>query len=220
MADLEEVMNGPEQTEQAQPEPVEPEVVVEPEVAPEPEKAEEAPSIPVSVVQELRREIRELKAASQRQPEQPAPDVIEDPDGYRDYVARNVNQSVTNTKLEMSRFMAEREFGKETVEAAYEYFDAHPEQTQEFLKAPSPFHAAVEAFNKHRVTAEIGDDPAAYRAKLEAEIRASVQAELVAKQARDAAGKFAPSMANVTGTGGGPKSNWTGPTSLKDVIGE
>ena len=88
------------------------------------------------------------------------------------------------------------------------------------MQHPSPFHAAVEQFNKHRVAQEIGSDPDAYKAKLEAELRGKIEAELVAKQARDAAGKFAPSMANVTGTGGGPKANWAGPASLSSVLGE
>lgn len=227
MSDLEQILDGVEP--EAAETPAEPEAVqveeataetTEPEkVEPEPEKAEEPQTVPVAVVQELRRELRELKAQRQ-QPEQPAPDMFENPDGYRDYMQNVVRSAQTGTKLEMSRFMAEREFGKETVEAAFEYFNQHPEQSGALLQHASPFHAAVEHFNKHRIAQEIGGDPEAYRAKLESELRAKIEAELVAKQARDAAGKYAPSMANVTGTGGGPKTNWTGPTSLDAVLGE
>lgn len=220
MSDLEQILDGVEsETAEA---PAEPEAVQEEEVAaetPEPEKAEEPQTVPVAVVQELRRELRELKAQRQ-QPEQPAPDMFENPDGYRDYMQNAVRSAQTGTKLEMSRFMAEREFGKETVDAAFEYFNQHPEQSGALLQHASPFHAAVEHFNKHRIAQEIGSDPEAYRAKVESELRAKIEAELVAKQARDAAGKYAPSMANVTGTGGGPKTNWTGPTSLDAVLGE
>lgn len=224
MSDLEQLLNDeqpeletaeiPEEPEQVE-EPTEP---VDPVEEPEPEKADEPQTVPVGVVQELRRELRELKAA--QQPAKPAPDMFEDPDGYRRHMQEAVQIGVTNNKLEMSRFMAEKEFGKDTVDAAFEYFNQHPDQTSEFLKHASPYHAAVEHFNKHRVAQEIGSDPAAYREKLATEIRKEVEAELVAKQARDAAGKYAPSMANVTGTGGGPKTNWTGPTSLEAAIGE
>ena len=238
MSDLENIINGEQpETEAAEPpveqeaapepaesveaaEPAEPEKETEPVTAAEPEKAEEPQTVPVGVVQELRRELRELKAAQNKPQPAPVPDVFEDPQGYQAYMQDAVRSGVTSTKLEMSRFMAEKEFGAETVEAAYEYFNAHPEQSAALLSHPSPFHAAVEYYNQQRVAQEIGSDPAAYAAKLEADLRAKIEAEMVAKQARDAAGKFAPSMANVTGTGGGPKTNWTGPAPLSSVLGE
>lgn len=229
MSDLEQILNGDQSEPEEVETPAEPEteqveaqaeVEAEPAKEPEPTKVEEQQTVPVGVVQELRRELRELKAAQQRQPEQPAPDMFENPEGYREYMAQAVKTAVTSTKLETSRFIAEREFGKETVDAAFEYFNQHPEQSAALLQHASPFHAAVEQFNKHRVAQEIGSDPVAYRAKLEAEIRKSIEAELVTKQARTAAGKYAPSLANVTGTGGGPKANWTGPTPLDALLGD
>lgn len=233
MSDLEQILDG----EQSEPEtvetPAEPEAEQEPEQAeaeteekpeaektPEPEKVEEPQTVPVAVVSELRRELRELKALQSQPEEKPAPDVFEDPEGYQKHMSEALGDATRRMKLETSRFMAEREFGKETVEAAFEYFNQHPEQSAALLQHASPFHAAVEQFNAHRVASEIGSDPAAYKAKLEAELRAKIEAEMVAKQARDEAGKFAPSMANVTGTGGGPKTNWTGPAPLDEVIGE
>jgi len=231
MSDLEQILSGEQPEPETEETPAEPESeqveeqaeVEEPkaEVAePAPEKVDEPQTVPVGVVQELRRELRELKAAQNKQPEQPAPDIFENPEGYRDHMQNAVKSATTSTKLEMSRFMAEREYGKDTVDAAFEYFNQHPEQSGALLQHASPFHAAVEHFNKQRVAEEIGSDPDAYKAKLEAELRKKIEAELVTKQVRDAAGKYAPSMANVTGTGGGPKSNWTGPTSLESAIGE
>lgn len=229
MSDLEQILNGeqpePEQQEEAQAEPE----VKEPEqqAEPEPEKAEtekpedkaEEHSVPVSVVQELRRELRELKQMQNRQEPKPAPDVFEDPEGYKAYMQEAVRGSVTSTKLEMSRFLAEKDFGKDVVQAAFDYFEEHPQGTEEFLKEPSPFHAAVEKFNAQRIAKEIGADPAAWAAKERERIRKELEAETVAKQARDKAGKFAPSMADIPGTGGGPKANWTGPTPLDKIIG-
>jgi hypothetical protein len=224
-SDLEQILNGeqpePEAVETPEiPEPEQAEAPAEVEQVPEPEKEPEPQTVPVGVVQELRRELRELKAAQQRQPEAPAPDVFENPDGYREHMQNSIRAAVNGTKLETSRFIAEREFGKEVVDAAFEHFNQHPEQSAALLQHPSPFHAAVEHYNKQRVAQEIGSDPDAYKAKVEAELRKQIEAEMVAKQARDMGGRYAPSMANVTGTGGGPKANWTGPTPLNSVIGE
>ena len=218
-----------------QPEPVE----TQPEVTPNPEPAE-APTapdpvaspappadpapqeamVPQSVVGSLRAEIRELKAQIPAPVPKAAPDFYEDPQAAVQHQVAPIQQAMVGGKLEMSRFMAEREFGKETVEAAFQYFEQHPEQSGALMGHPSPFHAAVEAFNKNRVASEIGADPDAYKAKIAAEIRAEIEAEMVAKRAQEAAAVAAPSMANVTGTGGGPKATWAGPTSLSSLFGE
>lgn len=235
MSDLEQIVDGEqpelEQVEEAEAVEVEaseaPEQDAEPVVedaTPEPEKAEEPKAdqtVPLAAFLEMRQELRELKTLATPRPQPiPAPDVFEDPEGYSKHMQRQLQQSNIAQKLEMSKFMAQREFGAEKVQAMVEYFDQHPDQSQAFVNEPSPFHAAMDHFNQHRVAQEIGNDPVAYRAKLEAEIRSKIEAEMVAKQARDAAGKFAPSMANTTGTGGGPRSNWVGPTDLTSAIGE
>ncbi len=175
--------------------------------------------VPISVVQGLRDENRRLKASQPQAEPTPAPDFYEDPQGAVKHQVEPVQQMVVTQKLETSRFMAEREFGKETVDAAFEYFNQHPEQSQALLNHPSPFHAAVEAFNQQRVASEIGADPDKWREQERENIRAELQAEMVAEQAREKAAQPAPSMANVTGTGGGPKpTQWNGPTALENVL--
>ena len=227
MSDLEQIVDGVEPETEA-PEVVEaapeevvadaPEVTEEPETQPEP-KAE--PTVPLAALLEVRQELRDLKTlAAPKAAPTPPPDVFEDPQGFSQHMQRQLEAATTSQKLEMSKFMAEREFGAEQVQAMYDYFEQHPDQSQAFRNSPSPYHAGMEHYNKHRVAQEIGSDPAAYREKLEAEIRTKLEAEMVAKQARDNAGKFAPSMANATGTGGGPKSNWTGPADLTSILGE
>lgn len=228
MSDLEQVVDGVE-PEQVAAEVVEPtevvEQVAEPETPEEPEAKEPEQktdqTVPLAALLEVRQQLQELKslAAPKEQPV-PAPDVFEDPEGYQKHMRGVVEQTSINQKLEMSRFMAERDFGKEQVDAMFEYFNQHPEQSRQFLSSPSPFHAGMDFFNQQRVATEIGNDPAAYREKLEAEIRTKLEAEMVAKQARDAGGKFAPSLADVTGTGGGPRTTWTGPAPLDSVLGE
>lgn len=236
MSDIEQILDGVEpeaveveETPEEQPETTEeaaetPEQIEEPEkVETEPEQAKppqtEAEQALIGVVSSLRAELRDLKAGMpQREPEK-APDFYDDPKGAMQHQLAPVQQALVSSKLETSRFMAEREFGKETVDAAFNYFNEHPEQSQALLSHPSPFHAAVEAFNQQRVAREIGSDPDGWRKRERETIRKEIEAELAAKQVKDAAGVPAPSMADVTGTGGGAKSNWAGPVKLDEIIG-
>lgn len=228
MSDLEQILSGetpePEAPQEAAPEAeTAPEVEASaptPEEAPTPvETAQPEPTVPLSALMEVRKELQEMKAGMPR-PEAPkAPDVFEDPQGFAGHLSRQVQSAQLTTKLETSRFMAEREFGKDTVDKAFQFFNERPEQSQALLSHASPFHAAVEEYNKHAIAQEIGQDPAAYRAKIEAEVRAKVQAEMVAEQAKAKASQPAPTMANVAGTGGGPKTAWAGPTSLESLLG-
>ena len=236
MIDLDQALNGeqPEsvvedapEAETTQPEPETPET----QQAETPEPAPEPAPIPAddprdkqiagltAALGEVRGELRAFKQAQPSPEPKPAPDFYEDPAAAVQHQVAPLQQAVVGTKLEMSRFMAEREFGKEIVAAAYAYFDANPAKSVELLSHPSPFHAAVDEFNKVRVAEEIGKDPDAWRAAETAKIRAQVEAEMVAKQAQERAAQVAPSMADVTGTGGGPKTTWSGPTPLDRAIG-
>ncbi|MGB1215538.1 MAG: hypothetical protein ACPG4X_19365 [Pikeienuella sp.] len=207
-------------------EPVEPEVEpeAEPEAEPEPEKAEEPQTVPVAALQEVRRDNQELKAllrgmqAQQPQPQPtPAPDVFEDPAGYQQHQQHAVKQMVTQSKLDTSRFLAEREFGKEAVESAVEYFNEHPEKSGALLNHPSPFHAAIDEFNQHRVAMEIGNDPAAYKEKLKAEIMAEVKAEMVAESVSKVAAP--PSLAAEPNLGSASVPQKFVEDSLEDILG-
>jgi len=228
MSDLDAIINGTNEAVEAvevAPQ-VEEEVIAEPVVdepqveEPKAEAAAKEPEmVPLSALLEMRRELQDVKSRLPKAEQPKAPDVFDDPEGYQGYVGKQIEQRAVSQKLESSKFHAEREFGADVVSEAYAYFEAHPEQSQALLGHPSPFHAAVEVYNSQKVAQEIGNDPAAYAAKVKASVRAEIEAEMVAKQARDNAGKFAPSMANVTGTGGGPKTSWAGPTSLDSLIG-
>lgn len=185
----------------------------------EPEKAVERHAeptmVPIGVVQALRQEMRELR--STLNPPAPAPDFYEDPQAAVQYQMAPLQQALTSTKLEMSRFMAEREFGPEKVEAAFNYYNENPAKSQDLLNHPSPFHAAVAEFDRQQIASEIGNDPAAYKERVKAEVLAEIQAGMVTKQAREKVA--APSLASVTGMGGSPKTNWAGPVKLDDLIG-
>ncbi len=248
MSDLDDIISGNEPEQDLSAAPVEaPEVAQEEPVAEagaspteEPEAASTEPeqpapenqTVPLATFIDTRAELREAQrqlqqmamAQQAKRPEpQPLPDVIEDQAGFVGSLQRQVGSAMTaarmETKMEMSRFLAEREFGKEAVQQAVDYFNDHP-GSERFLNEASPFHAAVEFVKQQQVAAEIGNDPAAYEAKVEARVRAKIEAEMAAKQAADMAGKTAPSVANINGAGGRSDPGWAGPAPLSDLIGE
>lgn len=221
MSDLEQIVDGVEpEAEVTTPEPQpEPEAQVAPEPEPTPEAVSAPDMVPAAVVGELRREIRELKQAASRPEPQPAPEFI-DPEGAQ-FMQQQAAQMASNLRLDMSEEMARQQHGDAVVDEAFQALQANaqPAQIQAILSSRSPWIEVVKWHQQAKVAQEIGNDPVAYRAKVEAEVRAKIEAEMVAEQAKAAAAQAAPSMANVTGTGGGPKTTWAGPTPLDNLLG-
>lgn len=167
---------------EAQPEP---EAKGEPPVAP-PATPEDHGRIPIAALldeREKRKEKeREVEALNRRIADYeakatPKPDFFADPEAALAAAQRAAQAAAINTKLETSRFLAEEKFGAEKVQAAYEFFDRNPHLSGQLLTSPSPFHAAVKEYEKHQAMTEIGEDPSAYRARVEAEIRERILAE-------------------------------------------
>lgn len=125
----------------------------------------------------LRSKLNEYEA----KPAAPPPDIYADPEARLNFEGQRYQAALVNSKLETSRFLAEREYGKELVEKAYRYFDDHIDQSKLLLNDPSPFHSAVEAFKRHMAVEEVGPDPAAYKARILAEAKAAMEAEIRAE---------------------------------------
>lgn len=161
---VEEVQEAEAETREAE---AQPEGTGEEEAAP-PVAAEEKPSaIPVTALlderekrQKAERELEDLRRwrqqmeAQQRQG-QKKPDFFDNPD-------QAVQQALIATKVQQSRFLAEREFGAEAVNEAMAYFDKNPQETHRFLEHPSPFHAAMEFYKRQKFLEEV-QDPDAWR---------------------------------------------------------
>lgn len=234
MSDFDDVLEGTpaeqepveQQEEQQEPEQQEATAETPPEETPEPPEQPQEQTVPLAVFKSMRDDLKSQIDSVKSQLNRPAPepvqvpDVIEDPQEYHNFVAKQIADARTSTKLEMSHFMAEREFGKEAVDEVVEYFEKNPQLSHQFLNTPSPFHAAKEYVDAQKTAKEIGKDPAAYEAKIEAKIRAKIEAELAAKQAQEMAAKAAPSLANTNGSGGKTDPGWAGPTDLTSLIGE
>lgn len=200
---------------EAQPEPA-------PEPAPEPDEAEK--TVPLGALKSLRDENKSLKArlaevdqikAQLQQMQQPREPMRPDDPEFVPTLAQMVEARIINEKLATSRFLAEREFGAELVAEAYEYFDQHPQESQQFLAEASPFHAAVNYYRRMKAAQEIGPDPAGYRERLEAEIRQKILAEQAAQNIQPSRG---PSLATQPNLGSRQGLDWNGPTPLEDIL--
>jgi hypothetical protein len=94
---------------------------------------------------------------------------------------------------------------------------------QKVVGSPNRYAAAVQWHKRQQAQAEIGDDPAAYRAKVEAEIREKLLAEFNGgdapqaqhrPQAQTLPSNFA--AARNVGVRNGP--TWSGPTTIADIF--
>lgn len=224
----EEVTEAPEVEEQTAEDPQEvkaeePEVPAveeatdtgEEEAAPPVAEVEEKPqAIPVTALLDERekRQLAERKAedAARRlaemeariranQAQQQAPDWDMDPQAAAQYQAQTFQQQMTQQRLDTSKFFATREFGAETVEEAIAYFDQNPQLSHQFMNEPSPFHAAVEFYQKQKFLSEVGDNPDAFKESLREQIRQELMAEMTNQTSKPKAPP--PSMAKAPSTG-------------------
>ena len=133
--------------------------------------------------------------APQPEPAVELPDPYEDPEGYTQAVVNQrvgqMQQQMVNMQLNMSERLAVSEHGREAVDAA---FDAVSKANiaGRFVQDPDAYGSMVKWHKEQVAIAEIGDDPSAYKAKLEAEMRQQILAEL--KQ-----GGVNPDLAQPTG---------------------
>lgn len=106
------------------------------------------------------------------------PNPLEDPAGYHAYNQR----MLFNERLNISEAMLREAPGVENVDEKLAAFkkamDANPALRTEFSKQPHPYRWAYEQGAKQLALAEVGDDPAAFRARIEAEVRARIEAEM------------------------------------------
>jgi len=123
------------------------------------------------------------------------------------------------------RLEQRRQIGDQGIEALIAEFGpalrANPNLQQTFYRQPHPYEWALKQLEIMRTQREIGDDPAAFRARLVAEERAKWEAEAAAAQpaprTSPAAG-MQPSLANARSVAGRSSPAWTGPTPLEQIV--
>lgn len=209
----------------------EPETIAEAESAPqaEPEPAPQEQMVPLAAVQEeraknralrdtipeLQRQIAQMQESMARTQQQPQIDPIMEPERFQTEIQRRVSEQLSNVYADISERSARQTYGDDTMDAALEAAQAAGVVDQ-FRGRKDAWGDLAKWHKAQTALKTIGDDPAAYAARVEAEIRQKVLAEMAAQSVN----KPAPSLAGATNLGTRTAPAWQGPTPLSDILGE
>jgi hypothetical protein len=125
---------------------------------------------------------RRLEQLEQRL-QQSAPTPQLSPEEQQAYQAATLN-------IRISERFARKEHGA-LFEEARDWLATRPDVEQWAQQQDDPWDAAINLYKREKLAAEIGDDPAAYRARIEAEIRAQFEQQA---QAQPGQGMTAPRL--------------------------
>lgn len=195
-------------------------------------------------VSSLRQEIADRDAAWERriaalmEAQKPKPEPQQQPDWFEnpDAAAQHAVQQTTNPRfdavnrvlMENAKLVAGLKYGDDKIEAADKAFmeavqtgKIDPGDYQRVTTAPNIFAAAVQWHQRQQALSEIGDDPAAFRARIEAEILAKHGLTQNNGQQQPQAQPAAVMPSNIAGARNvGSRSGpaWSGPPSLQDIF--
>jgi hypothetical protein len=180
----------------------------------------------------LQRQVTELlQRLPQPQKQEPAqaPDIFEDATGAIRHTVAPQFEEMQQVLMANARLVAGVKFTDEKVDEAEKAFigamqdkSLDPADYYRVVNSPNRYAAAVQWHQRKVAQAEIGDDPAAFRAKVEAEILAKhglTQPADTQVQAKPAAAAVMPSnLATARNVGARSGPAWSGPTSLNDIF--
>lgn len=174
-----------------------------------------------------------VKAVSPKQEAPPKPDWFENPEAATQSAVHTTVtpqfEHINQTLQANAQLIAGIKYGDDVVGNAEQAFlnaarsgAIDPADFQKVVNSPNRYAAAVQWHKQQQAKAEIGDDPAAFRAKLEAEILAKHGLTAEGTAAEVPAQSKPPVMpsnlagARNVGTRSGPA--WSGPPSLQDIF--
>jgi len=180
----------------------------------------------------LERQLEEAKRAAQAPPPQqqyiPPPPPIDpnvDLHGYLQQQEYRRQQELINERLNNSEMFLREKIGEAKVTEYVGEFrqlaQADPTLMGKLYSQPHPYAWMQREVDRQRMLRDVGDDPTAYRAKIEAEAREKWEAEAAAQQLQRApspAISTQPSLATARSVAGRTASNWTGEPSDEDVL--
>lgn len=189
---------------EAAPEPAPQPTPVQPEPVAAQPKADQPPPgyVPVSVVQELRQEIKALKQPAPAP--QPPPDRYADPDGYEAYREQQEHDARLNLRLDLSEEMARVQHGDNLVDTARDWaiqqFQNRPAFYAEVISQRNPYGYVVAQYQRDQMISQVTPDEfAKYQAWKSAQAQAQAGAPL-SPQSPPAPPR---SLANASSAGGG-----------------
>ena len=157
------------------------------------------------------------------QPQQPPPDPATDPRGFAQHLVQQQAATLLNERLNNSEMMLRDKIGDEKLAEYVEDFrrmaQADPTLFGKLYSQPHPYNWMTREVDRLRVARDMGDDPAAYRERIQAEARAQWEAEAkAAPPPLSPAAGMQPSLATARSVAGRTAGAWTGEPSLDDVL--
>lgn len=149
--------------------------------------------------EEEAKQLRERMSEPQQRTEQTQLDPIQ-----------QVRQEMLNERFNMSEMVARQKYADldDAVEAFKEAAKQNPALGMALQQQPNPYEFAYREGKRIQLLKEVGDDPAAYRARIEAEIRAELQ------KANPAALNLPASLAGARSSASRSSPAFTGPAPL------
>jgi hypothetical protein len=156
-------------------------------------------------------------------PPQPPPDPAADPRGFAQHLVQQQQAALLNERLNNSEMMLADKIGAEKLSEYVNEFrnlaNADPTLFGKLYSQPHPYAWLTREVDRLRLVRDVGDDPAAFRAKIEAEARAKWEAEAkAAPPAPSPAAGMQPSLGTARSVAGRTAGAWTGEPSLEDVL--
>lgn len=115
------------------------------------------------------------------------PNPVEDPEGYANWQEQRFEQRLFNERLNLSERMLRAKVDPADVDAKIAVFRKaatdNPGLRAQLGSHPDPYQFAYDTGARYLAMEEIGTDPAAYRAKVEADLRAKLEAEYAGQSA-------------------------------------
>ena len=179
----------------------------------EPEK--QSDSVPKSALLDERkkrqgreRELKATQAQLEQQQQQPAPDLLDDQQGYADHIQQQVDGKIRNVTIQMSQEMmrSQHEDYDQAEDKFMQMVSDDPSLQIKLQESEHPADFVYETVKKAEQYAEM-QDVDTYKAKVEAEIRAKVTAEIEAEAKAKASkeaelnGALSPSLTNTRAAG-------------------
>lgn len=174
----------------------------------------------------LQKQVTELlqRIPVPQQQSAPTPDFFENPEAATQRVVAPHLEQFGQALLAIAKDNAIVRYTEEKVNEAERAFitalqsrTIDPADYQKVVNSPNRYAAAVQWFSRQQAQAEIGDDPAAYKAKVEAEILEKYG--LKPGEQKQAAPPVMPSnFATARNVGNRAGPTWAGPPTLTDIF--
>lgn len=158
-----------------QPEPEQPQV--------EPQPQEESRHVPLATFLDQRDELKRWKqeaetlrqqVSQRQQPQQEAPDPLDDPHGFAAHQNQQVEQRLTQQRFEISDVIARQQHGSEAVDAAGQWAaekaKSDPSFALSYMQQQHPIDWIVQQHKRDQMMSDIGTDPDEYVRRRAAEL--------------------------------------------------